>query len=147
MQWKMLASHCGPARLNDTVLQMRQVTSWTDTTARIVVIIDTHCLEETGAFIYEGSVPDSYEACCMEEVSSVQSGVTVSITSECPQIIQGCIPECVCRYLSDVKGTPVHTHRSIILNLACGASIRNTQSSHSLFNGWVRYADPTSGIH
>jgi len=105
------------------------------TTARIVVIIDTHCLEETGAFIYKGSAPDSYEACCMEEVSSVQSRVTVSTTSECPQIIQGCIPERVRRYLSNVKGTPVHTHRSIILNLACGASIRNTQSRHSLFNG------------
>ena len=104
------------------------------TTARIVVIIDTHCLEETGAFIYKGSTPDSYEACCIEEVSSVQSRVTVSTTSESPQIIQGCISEQVYKYLSDVKGTPVHTHRSIILNLVYGASIRNTQSHHSLFN-------------
>jgi hypothetical protein len=38
-------------------------------TAKIVVIIDTHCLEETGGFIYKGNTPDTYEACSMEEVS------------------------------------------------------------------------------
>ena len=39
---------------------------------KIVVIIDTHCLEETGAFIYQGSSPESYKGCGMDEVSSIQ---------------------------------------------------------------------------
>jgi hypothetical protein len=49
----------------------QQVADFLDqhTTAKIVVVIDTHCLEETGGFIYEGTTPESYAACNMSQVS------------------------------------------------------------------------------
>jgi len=50
------------------------------------------------------------------------------------QIIE-CIPERVRRFLSNDLETPVHTHKSLILNLACGASIRKAQSRNRLFEG------------
>jgi hypothetical protein len=37
-------------------------------TAKIVVIVDTHSLEESGFFIYTGSTPGEYKACCLNEV-------------------------------------------------------------------------------
>jgi hypothetical protein len=36
-------------------------------TAKIVVAIDTHCLEN-GAFVYTGNSPPTYEACFLPEV-------------------------------------------------------------------------------
>ena len=39
-------------------------------TAKIVIVVDTHCLEESGAFIWKGTTPDSYRACSLKEVSS-----------------------------------------------------------------------------
>jgi len=39
-------------------------------TAKIVFIIDTHCLDETGSFIFIGNSPESYRACTMAEVST-----------------------------------------------------------------------------
>ena len=41
-------------------------------TAKIVVIIDTHCLDENGAFVYTGHSPDTYKACLLPEVSGVK---------------------------------------------------------------------------
>jgi hypothetical protein len=38
-------------------------------TAKIVIIIDTHCLEN-GAFVWNGNSPTSYEACSLYEVSA-----------------------------------------------------------------------------
>ena len=38
-------------------------------TVKIVIVLDTHCLNETGGFVYKGSGPESYGACTMEEVS------------------------------------------------------------------------------
>ena len=39
-------------------------------TAKIVVVIDTHCLEETGSFVWRGSEPCDYEACLLPHVST-----------------------------------------------------------------------------
>jgi hypothetical protein len=112
------------------------------TTAKIVVIVDTHCLEETGSFIYKGSTPETYEACRMKEVCGAPSWTHGTFHLTCSKIIQGCIPERVRKYLSDAKGTVTHSHRSIILNLACGASIENAQSRHSLFDGYAHCMAP-----
>jgi hypothetical protein len=38
-------------------------------TAKIVVIVDTHCLNN-GAFVYTGNSPDSYLGCMLPEVST-----------------------------------------------------------------------------
>ena len=38
-------------------------------TAKIVVVIDTHCLEETGAFVWCGKTPTDYQACRLDRVS------------------------------------------------------------------------------
>lgn len=35
--------------------------------AKIVVVVDTHCLDN-GAFVYEGSTPQTYSGCRLEEV-------------------------------------------------------------------------------
>lgn len=37
--------------------------------AKIVVVIDTHCLDN-GAFVYTGDSPSTYQACSLDEVSS-----------------------------------------------------------------------------
>lgn len=42
-------------------------------TAKIVVAIDTHCLEENGYFIYKGKNPQTYVACQLLEVSRLNS--------------------------------------------------------------------------
>jgi hypothetical protein len=48
--------------------------------AKIVVIVDTHCLEG-GFFVYTGSSPADYLACGLEEVQSISSFSTMfSIT-------------------------------------------------------------------
>lgn len=41
------------------------------TSAKIVVIVDTHCLEN-GQFVYKGNLkePKSYEACYMRDVGA-----------------------------------------------------------------------------
>ena len=44
--------------------------------AKIVVIIDTHCLEN-GAFVYTGSSPGTYEACSLKTVSPFEHRVCV----------------------------------------------------------------------
>ena len=37
-------------------------------TAKIIIIIDTHCLKETEGLIYTGTDPESYRACSLKEV-------------------------------------------------------------------------------
>lgn len=37
-------------------------------TAKIVIIVDTHCLDN-GAFVYEGHSPETFKACGLDEVS------------------------------------------------------------------------------
>ena len=39
-------------------------------TAKILVLVDTHCLEETGAFVWKGTDEPTYEACYLQEVMS-----------------------------------------------------------------------------
>ena len=107
-------------------------------TAKIVVVVDTHCLEETGGFIYGGDAPESYESCHMVHVSipclmHCRSPCVPYLTHV--QIISECIPRGVRRFLSNSDNSEPHTHRSIIFNLACGASIRNGESRYSLFEG------------
>ena len=57
----------------------------THTTAKIVVIVDTHCLEETGYFVWKGTQPNNYEICTMKLVSTRTSHVPhpVSPTGSC----------------------------------------------------------------
>ena len=38
-------------------------------TAKIVVVVDTHCLDSNGAFVYTGDSPDTYLACVLPTVS------------------------------------------------------------------------------
>lgn len=40
----------------------------THPSAKIVVVVDTHCLQETGSFIWKGDKPEHYEPCTIEEV-------------------------------------------------------------------------------
>jgi hypothetical protein len=37
--------------------------------AKIIVVIDTHCLEN-GAFVYDGQSPENYKACFINRVSA-----------------------------------------------------------------------------
>lgn len=97
-------------------------------TAKIVLIVDTHCLDN-GAFVYEGHSPETYKGCRLEEVStSVSVGSHLTI----PQILRDCVPEEVKTYIVDGPGTPEHYHKTLIVNLGCGASIQLDESRHSL---------------
>ena len=44
------------------------------------------------------------------------------------QILEDCIPQGIYKYLSDREKCR-HNHKSLILNLACGATV-NTQDAH-----------------
>jgi hypothetical protein len=85
-------------------------------TAKIIIVIDTHSLEEDGAFVW-GGTSGSYKGCKLQ------------------QILQDCIPPELFQYLSNESGTPVHAHKSIILNLACGSTISRLVSRHHLLQG------------
>ena len=41
-------------------------------TAKIIVIIDTHCLEESGAFIWTGDSPETYRGSSLRRVSGAR---------------------------------------------------------------------------
>ena len=45
--------------------------------AKIVVVIDTHCLDN-GAFVYQGSTPMSYAACYLPEASTTSHFIIVA---------------------------------------------------------------------
>lgn len=69
-------------------------------TAKIVVVIDTHCLEN-GHYIYRGNnVDKDFEACQITEVS-VMGCVIPSPFFTSPQIITDCIPAGVRQYLTE----------------------------------------------
>ena len=42
-------------------------------TAKIIVIIDTHCIQETGGFLWRGTDSESYQSCSLYDVSRVDS--------------------------------------------------------------------------
>jgi hypothetical protein len=99
--------------------------------ARIVVVIDTHCLEN-GAFVYEGDSPESYQGCLLPEASRPYP---LNDTSLIPSQMLDTIPKEVLQYISNAEDTPKHSHKSIIMNLACGATINQPISRHSLLSG------------
>ncbi|KAF9781086.1 hypothetical protein BJ322DRAFT_1023203 [Thelephora terrestris] len=84
-------------------------------TAKIVVVIDTHCLEN-GFFVWRGTGSDML-ACTLYE------------------ILSDCIPSGVFQFISDKEGTPPHTHKSLIMNLSCGATISQPSSRAQILKG------------
>ena len=102
--------------------------------AKIVVIIDTHCLDN-GSFAYKGDSPGTYQGCGLLEVSLTHK---VNLPPPTPvQILQDCVPPVVFQYLSNANNTPVHKHKSLIINLSCGPSISEPISRHSLLQGYA----------
>lgn len=101
-------------------------------TAKIVVVIDTHCIEN-GFFIYKGISPENYAACSLLEVSGIYC--PNPFVSHLRQILKDCIPKRVFEYISDAGDTPKHSHKSLILNLACGASISQPGSRNEMLRG------------
>ena len=101
--------------------------------AKIVVVIDTHCLEN-GAFIYEGNSPSTSKAYFLPEVSALKcSTLLLHLTPY--QLLVGCIPHELFQYLSSAEDSLGHKHKSIIINMAYGASITNSLARHSLTQG------------
>jgi hypothetical protein len=100
----------------------------THPTAKIVIIIDTHCLEN-GAFVWRGCDPVSFEACYMPEVSTKSLCAMQNLTGR--QLLRDCIPKGVREFVLS-KYKQVHHHRSIILNLSCGPSVQVLEARASL---------------
>ena len=102
-------------------------------TAKIVMVLDTHCPNETGGFVYR-SGPEKYGAYNLEEASDrVMTRSYAGLT--CPQIINGCIPARIRKYLSNAPDTPTHNHKAIILNVVCGATVVDVESCDRLYDG------------
>ena len=53
------------------------------------------------------------------------------------QIVKDCIPKEIRQFLMDGDDTPLHKHRSLILNLACGPTVLVDQSRKTLLTGYV----------
>ena len=47
--------------------------------ARIIVVIDTHCIQDTGGFLWDGNSAESYKSC---ELYDVSRGIPNSISLE-----------------------------------------------------------------
>lgn len=101
-------------------------------TAKIIIVIDTHAVEG-GWLTYGGNTPSDYKACCLEDVCPSLAFVAPHLTRV--QILAGCIPPSVFQFISDAVDSPVHNHRSLIVNLACGASVKLDGPRHSLLQG------------
>ncbi|KAF9779587.1 hypothetical protein BJ322DRAFT_1113387 [Thelephora terrestris] len=84
--------------------------------AKIVVAIDTHSADN-GYFIWTGSTAETYRACSLLE------------------ILRDCSPKGIFKYLSNAEDTPIHSHKSLIINLACGQSISQDRARSELLNG------------
>ena len=52
----------------------------------------------------------------------------------CPKIIRDCIPKLVQQYVFTLDKC-VHNHKSIIINLVCGATIRKDCTRAALLDG------------
>jgi len=83
---------------------------------KIIVSIDTHCLEENGLLVYLDGDADTLRACGLETVY---------------------------QYLSKDLTSPGHAHKSIILNLACGATIGAAESRSEIFKGYAESHPPS----
>ena len=62
------------------------------TTTKIVVIIDTHWIEESRSFLWRGDKPKDYEAYGMDKVGNVYSEISSTHLTYI-QLIRDCIPE------------------------------------------------------
>jgi len=104
-------------------------------TAKIIVCIDTHCLEENGLLVYSDTDADNLGACDLKTVSDIRARDHRAIPIPCApsQVLLDCIPKRVYQYLSNGREAPEHAHKSIILNLACGATIGAGQSRSKIF--------------
>lgn len=99
--------------------------------AKIVVVVKTHSAEN-GRFIWRGS-GTTYEGCTLFEASPYIIIYQLVLTHV--QILKDCIPPVVFRFLSNAPDAPQHWHRSLIINLACGATVTLGPSRHLLLEG------------
>jgi hypothetical protein len=60
--------------LPDHLLPYPEVTQFLTkhSTAKILVVVDTHCLQENGALLWEGNDSQSYGACPLWQVSQAE---------------------------------------------------------------------------
>jgi hypothetical protein len=104
-------------------------------TAKIIIVIDTHHLSETRAFIWTGVNANTYHTCRINKVCHITIGCSAPNLT-CMQIILGCLPKQICVFLIlDKEEACVHSHKTIILNQACGELIADAELHHSLFQG------------
>jgi len=102
--------------------------------ARIVVVINTHC-SESGFFLWTGDSKGNFETTPLLPVSTMNA-LSPSFPCLTPQqILKDCIPSRIFKFLSNATDTPDHSHRAMILNLSCGASIIKDESRHSFLEG------------
>ena len=101
--------------------------------AKIVIIIDTHC-SENGYFVWTGTGDNDWKACSLLEVSMLYH-TTYFIFTGSSQILRDCTPPGVFKYLSNTPDIPKHQHKSLIMNLACGASISQVAARSELLDG------------
>ena len=106
--------------------------------AKIVVVIDTHCLEENGLLVWaDANKAGQVGASTLEEVGAtlVQCPHSSTDRNMSLQILVKSIPHTVYQYLSDSSNSPEHGHKSIVLNLACGQTIRSAEARSQIFDG------------
>jgi hypothetical protein len=101
--------------------------------AKIVFILDTHC-GENGCFVYSRDPLGGYKQCSLEEVSHIPQPIFPATNTQ-TQILKDCCPPVLFQYVSNKPEMPQHTHRSLILNLACGATVNHPTARHLLLNG------------
>lgn len=101
--------------------------------AKIVVIVDTHCIE-SGFFVWTGEGAADWKACSLLEVSMLYR-TTCFIFTGPSQILRDCTPPGIFKYLSNAPDAPKHNHTSLIVNLACGASISQVAARSELLDG------------
>ena len=118
-------------------------------TAKIIISLDTHCLEETGFLVYSDANPNDLKACNMETVGVVWALYQNAClnANAMLQVLRDCIPYTVYQYITKDRKAPQHAHKSIILNLACGATIGTAQSRQAIFNGYDTSSHPLPCPH
>lgn len=87
--------------------------------AKIIIVVDAHCMDN-GFFVYEGDSAETFKGCPMSEVNTTIRSYLALLTPL--QILVVIPPEILC-FVSNKPDTPKHGHSSLILNLACGASV------------------------
>ena len=125
----------GAKRVKQPLQEVQQFLSDHET-AKIVVIVETHA-SDNGRFMWCGDDKDknSYEACTLFEVSCYDVLYRAVLTHV--QILRDCIPPPVFALLSNAPDAPNHKHKSLILNLACGATVMQAAPRYLLLEGYV----------